>query len=528
MDDPGKKIKLGRGKRGSPRIYLEGLWLLKSGFEAHGKTSILFDESAQTVTLLLDPESAKAIAGEGAVVATRAVSGKRKRGKTVPVIDVQNKELDRVFGDAKELIVQAGRNEIRITRTMAQELREERERAKPNNWEVSLYSGAGLLSLAAEQAGAKPVLAIERWDKAVQALVTARRGLRVLEAPVQEVALAGARHQDRFRLPRNPYLLTAGVPCEPYSRKGGKGLKACDPHELADQALYTVSLIWAMNPINVILENVPEFLDVAGSVVQALRYVGYHVAHDVLDPAEFGYATRRPRSVIVATTAPGFSFPKRRGRKLSGQSLRELLLVPDDPYLSQLPARQGGWFSVKEGEKKHRAWVKAGKPLDGNRIPSRFSGLDQNLFNWLHGRDSKGRKKKGHPAKTFEYSDAVVPTITKTMHKTDPQGPYLHHPRKRDLYRLLTTEEVGRLLGVPRTYAQKVYDSADGRYSLVTELYGQGVHVPLFREVVERLPGGRRVPRTITVKGSVRNPAPVVPMYYGSGPLYSALPWGWL
>lgn len=509
-------IKAGRG---GTRIFLEGLWLLRSGFEAFGEATVLLDEDRRRVTLLLDPDLAQALSsGASTRTIQKKISGKVKRGKKVPVIDIERQDLTRVLGGARELVVQSRHGQLVITPSQAEALRNERLAAPPNNWEVGLYSGAGFLSLAAEQAGARSVLAIEQWDKAADVLWSARQ-VPVLQAGVEDVALAEVQAAGTFDLPRNPWVLTAGVPCEAYSRKGGRGVTARDPHDLADQIYWTLVLILRINPQNVVVENVPEFLKYAGGFVRALQVLGYHVHVAELDPSEHGYAAGRRRAVIVATTQPGFQFPAPRRTKLRGQRVRDLLFPPEDPRLYERPIRQGGWFSVQEGKRKHEAWERARRPLKGGRIPPKYSGLDQQLYNWLHGRDSKGRKRKGHPPTVVEYRDACVPAVTKSMYKTDPQGPYVHHPKKLDLYRLLTLEEIEQLHGVPDEYADRVEEAA-GRYALATQFYGQGVHVPLFRRVFERLPGGRRGPRTVSV-----NPARVAPLWYGAGPLYSVLPW---
>lgn len=486
--------------RSGTRIYLEGLWILRSGFEAWGEATVILDKERGRVVLLLDPDMADTLSSSASTTAvSKKISGKTKRGKAIPVIDIERQDLREILGGAESVVVQSRRGQLVITPAEAEVLHHERLTAKPNNYEVSLYSGAGFLSLAAEQAGARPVMAVEKWDRAADAFFAAHSGrVPVIESGVESVALGERRDPGRFDLPRNPWLLTAGVPCEPYSKLGGKGLAVwreggqIDPHLLADQAFWTLEVILATNPINVLIENVKGFPKYAGPLTRALEVLGYKIHVAMIDPSDHGYASGRERAVIVATTHDGFQFPQKRSSKLRGQRLSDMLLPPDSPQLSGLNVRQGGWFSIKDK-----------------------SGIGKSLAGWI------GRKS--HGATTFEYTDARVPAVTKSMHKGNPQGPYLRHPRKRDLYRLLTVEEISRIHGVPPAVAKRIDDASEGNYPLLTQLYGQGVHVPIFREIIERLPGARR---TITARGTVRNPAPVVPIYYGVGPLYSALPWG--
>ena len=499
----GRAIKLGKSKRKQARrIYLEGLWLARSEFEAGGKITVSVNEKDKTVTLLLDPH------GE------RTISGKTKRGKRIPVIDLELPELDRLFASAEQLVVRPALKggEIVISRSDAERLRDERRRAKPNDMEVSLYSGAGLLSLAANIAGARTVLGVEKWDEARSAFEALHQA-PALPVGVEEVALGEALRPGSWGLPRNPWLLTAGVPCEPYSKLGGKGIEARDPHELADQIYWTLLLILSMNPQNVVIENVPQFLRTAGGFVRALAFLGYHVYAAEVDPHAYGYVTGRSRAVIVATTEPAEPFPEPRRRS---EQVSDVLLPPETRVLYELPERQGGWFSVADGERKHKAWVVAGRSA-----AKKVTGIDVSLYQWLHGLDAEGRKKESFSKPTIvEYGDDRIPAVPKSMWKGSPTGPYVHHPRKRDLYRFLTVEELRRIHGVPARAAQSL--PGQDEYALATQLYGQAVHVPIFAEIIERLPGGRRHKKTITA----RNPFPVVPLWYGYGPLYSVLPWG--
>lgn len=471
----GKVRKLGRG---GTRIWLEGLWLLRSGFEAFGEATVLIDREKRRVVLALDPEIADALSSsESTERLQKRISGKVRRGKQIPVIDIERKDLSEVFGGALEVVVESRRGQLVITPSEAEVMRNERLAAEPNNHEVSLYSGAGFLSLAAEQAGYRPVLAVEKWEKAADAFFAAhRRRVAVSAVGVEKLALREMRQPGSGDLPRNPWLLTAGVPCETYSKLGGKGLSVwgkpprkkgapvkptqqIDPHELSDQTFWTLALVVATNPVNVVVENVEGFLRYGGGFVRALQVLGYHVAVAMIDPSDHGYAAGRRRAVVVATTHPGFSFPPKRSRALRGERLKDVLLHPSDPKLAGLSEREGGWFSIKAKK-----------------------GIGKTM------REGKWLTRSSFPATVFEYADERIPAVTKSMHKGSPTGPYLRHPSNRDLYRLLTVEEVERAHGVPLDVAQRIAGAGDGSYKLLTQLYGQGVHVPMFREILSRLP----------------------------------------
>jgi DNA (cytosine-5)-methyltransferase 1 len=221
-----------------------------------------------------------------------------------------------------------------------------------------------------------------------------------------------------------------------------------------------------------------------------LKREGYHVTHKVVESDQLGYATQRPRVYIVATTQRGFSWSKalkKRRRKLRA---KDILLPPGHPLITSARTSQGNWFSTRD------------RSGTGNTLRTLWE------------------RESWTPL--FIDPDDAIPTIAKNYYKPAPTGPFVVHPTKPDTYRLLTVEEIRRAHEVPEGYL------LPGAVGTQAESLGQGVIVPLVQSIVEALPGGAPS-RTIDVPYQrVSNPAPVVPMYYGTGPLYSTLPWGWL
>lgn len=85
-------IKLGENK-GTPRIYLQGQWLLRAGFKPDEQIEVSSEPNKLTVRL-----------GQGQ---GRKISS--KLNGTIPVIDIQNEALRDVFQNAEKLQVIASR-----------------------------------------------------------------------------------------------------------------------------------------------------------------------------------------------------------------------------------------------------------------------------------------------------------------------------------------------------------------------------------------------------------------------------------
>lgn len=105
-------------------------------------------------------------------------------------------------------------------------------------------------------------------------------------------------------------VLTAGFPCQSFSRAGARGGLA-DPRAgvLGD----LLDVIVACRPRAVLLENVPEFLYADGGrardfLVGSLRAAGYRVSWEILSAVDFDVPQVRRRVFFVATLGRGFEW----------------------------------------------------------------------------------------------------------------------------------------------------------------------------------------------------------------------------
>lgn len=413
-------VTVGQSKN-VPRVFLEGKWLARVGFEP----GVAFEAHVDGTDMVL------AVSSRG----KRKVSG--RRDNTIPVIDLQNQQIADLFSATDSLRVVAGQKEIRLTRTYITLLMRSRMMVPT---EGSLFTGGGFLSLAAKLAGFNPLFGVEINSDYAEIYARNHPDAICHNMSVEQVPL------DVLHAMRPLGLLTLGIPCEPYSKirrlnRGGqvKRDKSLPPeaHELGDMFYWGLRAVEATNPHTVVIEEVPDFLKAAAGFVtqQVLRRMGYNVEARVVDPTEYGSLTGRKRAVIVATTNPQVRWPEPETNKLQ---LGHIL--DGEPH---------EWFDAKT-----KPW----------------------LFNhWL----KQTAKGNGFEPPRLREDATRVPTIKKRYFAGQGDNPVVAHPTKPGTVRWFTLDEVKRLHGVPAGYNLK------GSQTTAGEVLGQGVEVRTFRKIIE-------------------------------------------
>lgn len=412
MSNATRAITLG-DHRGRPRVYLNGLYLLSAGFEPGKRISATF--APGKVTLQLD------VAGE------RKVSGKRKG--TVPVIDINSKALAESFGDCKNLVVRLRGDSVTIEATRTE--RKQRARCR-NGKEAALFAGGGLLSEAARQAGFQTSWACELEPLYSDIFSANHPSAHVFNCSVSELEIVDLEPVE---------LLTAGIPCQPFSSKRqGRGTAVPEAHDLGDMVYWTLRIVDALNPATVVVEQVPKFLDSgAGHVlVRALERMGYDVESRITDPAADGELCGRTRAVVVAT-----SNGERFNWEAQGPSEATLGDVLED-----VAEDSSEWFDADSKSWLFSHWAK--QKAAGNRFKS--AQLDADTTR--------------------------VPAITKRYFNGQGDGSVVKHPTRPGVFRWLRVSEVARLMGLPAGYTLPAAKTRAG------EILGQAVHVAQFARMI--------------------------------------------
>ena len=301
-------------RKGSPRIWMEGLYLKDAGFEKGCSIRVIFEYDK--IKIVKEDEG------------TRIVSAK----KDVPVIDINNQGILKTFqiGQKVRAVIKTGL--IFLTKTKKQRRIESQLSDRSC---ASLFSGGGLLDEAARKAGYKTKWGIELDEKYANVWQQNHSGT------MHNMDVSDVMPDDL----ESVELLTAGIPCPPFSvaRQNQKG----QFHKDADLSLFFVMIVEKTNPRTIILEEVPRYLksEIGQATIQALERMGYAVQTEIISGQDYGELETRKRAVIIASTNRNISFPEKTPKE---RTMREILVSPDHPDCQ--------WFSRKEKEWFFKRW----------------------------------------------------------------------------------------------------------------------------------------------------------------------------
>ncbi|QIM52838.1 DNA cytosine methyltransferase [Hydrogenophaga crocea] len=187
---------------------------------------------------------------------------------------------------------------------------------------IDLFAGLGGFHVALRHLGGECVFAAE-WKAHLQDLYEVNHGLR----PVGDITKVSAKD-----IPEHD-VLTAGFPCQPFSKAGEqKGFECTSQGGL----FFNVEdILRAKRPRFFILENVPNLLKHDGGrtlqeIERRLRNLNYHVEFTKLSPHQFGIPQIRERVYIVGSLDPldSFEWPATSNEPTSIEDVLDAM--PDD------------------------------------------------------------------------------------------------------------------------------------------------------------------------------------------------------
>lgn len=438
-------IKQIGANRGAPRIYLDGLQAIRSGFSVGDRYDIVVD--GEKVVLTANPDG------------SRIVSKKKKGDTECPVIDINSRELLFIFEGMQSVRVIVQHDRV-VLLPLASETRKKerlsRLRGKIMNGTPiqmgSLSHGGGILSHAIHaglrESGIDVELAFaneireDLIDQAAENNDSWNDQTQVLNLPMQELA------QDEWLLRQLPKLeiLEMGLPCSGASKAGKskRGLSMMEDHpDVGHLVVAALIILDKTQPAYVLLENVPEYANSASAQIlrHQLRDMGYSTCEAILSGKEFGCLENRVRWCLVAHThGTTFSFDEITPKVKVVQLLGEVL---DD-----IPDNDPSWRSVNYLKVKERR-----DKADG----------------------------KGFSMQFVDPSSHSVPTIRKGYAKGGSTDPRVRHPTNPELSRLLTPIEHAKIKGVPSALI-------DGLSATIAhQELGQGILYNPFEAVGKRI-----------------------------------------
>lgn len=167
---------------------------------------------------------------------------------------------------------------------------------------IDLFGGCGGLSIGLGRAGFSVEAAVEIDAEACATFGALHRDASLFDEDIATI--------DFRQFKDSMCLVAAGVPCQPFS-SGGKRLAAADPRDGFPQLLRAVREI---RPDAVLVENVAGLArgsrrQYLASIVRALKDVGFTVAWELLNAADFGVPQKRLRLFLVGLRGRAFRFP---------------------------------------------------------------------------------------------------------------------------------------------------------------------------------------------------------------------------
>lgn len=299
--------KIGQ-QRGHKRLWLEGARLEAAGFAPGASYRLVIDDVARSIKLLREDGS-------------RVVSRKVVRERVLPVIDICNGEILKLFGSAATRVkVEISTGCVVVTihpLDAAQHDRVQRLKTKLESGlplEVgSIAHGGGVLDNALHAGFARSGINTHlAWAIEIEGDYLAASMANNEVFCADTVAIHGAMEEVDFAALGSVDCIHAGIPCTGASVAGRSKnkLKAAEHHETAGVLFYSLlAIIKAVNPAIIIFENVVPFSSTLSmyTIRQMLVQWGYALHERTLDGNSMGALEDRKRMCMVAVPA-GIAF----------------------------------------------------------------------------------------------------------------------------------------------------------------------------------------------------------------------------
>ena len=301
--------------REKPRIWIEGKYLEKAGFNKGTKININWMSDKIIITTQLD--------------GNRIVSGKK-----YPIIDMNTEKIKEIFVSDK-VKVDICYGIITITKTKREN--------KINNLLSDhsagcVFSGGGLLDEAVNQSGYNIKWSVEANPKYADIWQNNHKGI-MFNGDIADFDYSELEQVQ---------LLVAGIPCEPFSQVRQNKEEVS---ENLDLTMFFLMIVEHVNPQKIILEEVPAYLksEIGMACIMSLKRMGYKVEHKLMSGTEYGQLTTRKRAVIVASLTDDPKFPEAFE---TNRSMSEVLQDVNDPECEWFNRETKGWvFDHWENQK---------------------------------------------------------------------------------------------------------------------------------------------------------------------------------
>jgi DNA (cytosine-5)-methyltransferase 1 len=308
---------------------------------------------------------------------------------------------------------------------------------------IDLFSGAGGFTHGFEQAGFRPVLALEK-ERDFAKTYEENFGAHVIVEDIARLVEGGGIHEQAD-------VVIGGPPCQGFSNLTGN--RGTDPRRAMWH--YFMDIVETTSCKIFVIENVPNLLTSAegSAIVRRARQLGFIVSDGscgVLDASRFGVPQKRRRAFIIGSKFDAVSLPRPTGLEVTIQTAFENGFHPGDVEiplkttfraLLRQPAR-GPDLHISRNPTALSMRRYRLIPEGGNRFDLQRQARELTPLCWLRkksgGTDLFGRLEWKSPAKC---------TIRCEFYKPE-KGRYLHPSEDRPI----THWEAARLQTFPDSF----------------------------------------------------------------------------
>lgn len=204
---------------------------------------------------------------------------------------------------------------------------------------IDIFSGAGGLSLGAEQAGIRVAYAVEVNTSAVATFRFNHPTAKVIESDIKCIS-----RQSFIGLDKHPFIIMGGPPCQGFSMSNSRHRDMNNPKNQLFREF--VRLVDEMKPKWFLLENVWGITNIEhGTVVPMIREyfekLGYKVVSKVLVADDYGVPQHRERFFMVGNSLGiDFEFPEPSAEKVTvWDAIQDLPELQNGDKIETLPYR---------------------------------------------------------------------------------------------------------------------------------------------------------------------------------------------
>jgi DNA (cytosine-5)-methyltransferase 1 len=168
---------------------------------------------------------------------------------------------------------------------------------------IDLFASAGGLTLGLKAAGVETLCAVEVDPYRAQTFVQHTPGAKIITSDIRTVGFAEYRGKAA--------IVYGGPPCQPFS-SGGLRQSESDERNMIP---HFIRVIGEVQPAAFLMENVPglvvgDRMRYLGRVICQLEDLGFIVAWQVLNAADYGVPQKRRRLFVVGLRKEPFEFPE--------------------------------------------------------------------------------------------------------------------------------------------------------------------------------------------------------------------------